>query len=120
MKNILGGRAWNVAEKSEALRATIGKFAQELRAKEQEDADTVQIFDSCKEFAAEQVIAEIASIAVKVPRASRQQYLAAALAQYVSPDKMGCVVLNLLINIYFVTQSSSSLWQAQRKSGKTS
>jgi hypothetical protein len=43
-----------VVEKSEALRATIGKFAQELRAKEQEDADTAQICDSCKEFAAEQ------------------------------------------------------------------
>jgi hypothetical protein len=42
-----------VAEKSEALRATIGKFAQELRAKEQEDADTAQICDACKEFAAD-------------------------------------------------------------------
>jgi hypothetical protein len=72
MKNILGGRAWNVAEKkSEALRATIGKFAQELRAMEQEDADTAQICDAWKEFAAEQVIADIASIVVKIPRASR-------------------------------------------------
>ena len=98
MKNILGGRAWNVAEKSEALRATIGKFAQELRAKEQEDADTAQICDSCKEFAAEQVIADIASIAVKIPRASRQQYLAAVRRVEIStPQLRGCQSLDRCI-----------------------
>ena len=50
IKNILGARAWNVAEKSVALRATAGLYAQELRAKEQEDADAAQICDACKEL----------------------------------------------------------------------
>jgi hypothetical protein len=75
LKNILGARAWNVAEKSEALRATVGLYAQELRAKEQEEADTAQICDACKEFAAEQIIADIASIAAPFMIATHERNL---------------------------------------------